>query len=39
MYGGGGSEVIRPTTFDLTSLFLSAAAHDVDHPGHNNLFE
>jgi hypothetical protein len=27
------------TTFDLASLFISSAAHDVDHPGHNNLFE
>ena len=27
------------TTFDLVSLFVSSAGHDVDHPGHNNLFE
>jgi 3'5'-cyclic nucleotide phosphodiesterase len=29
----------KATTFDLASLFISAAAHDMDHPGHNNLFE
>ncbi len=23
----------------MASLFISAAAHDVDHPGTNNLFE
>lgn len=24
---------------DLASLFISSAAHDVDHPGTNNVFE
>lgn len=23
----------------MAGLFISAAAHDVDHPGNNNLFE
>jgi hypothetical protein len=23
----------------MASLYLSSAAHDVDHPGHNNMFE
>jgi hypothetical protein len=23
----------------VAALLISAAAHDVDHPGHNNLFE
>lgn len=39
MTKGGGYELINPTTLELSSFFLSAAAHDVDHPGHNNLFE
>jgi 3'5'-cyclic nucleotide phosphodiesterase len=29
----------KATTFDLLSLFLSSASHDMDHPGHNNSFE
>jgi len=29
----------KATTFDLLSIFLSAAGHDMDHPGNNNLFE
>jgi len=24
---------------DLACLFISAGAHDVDHPGNNNVFE
>jgi len=36
---GGALDVCRITTFDIAALILSAAAHDVDHPGHNNLFE
>ena len=24
---------------DLLTLFVSSAAHDVDHPGNNNVFE
>jgi hypothetical protein len=24
---------------DLAGLLISAAAHDVDHPGNNNVFE
>ena len=35
----GIQDMLKATTFDLASLFLSAAAHDVDHPGNNNLFE
>ena len=37
--GGGAQDVCKMTTFDLTSLFISAASHDVDHPGNNNMFE
>lgn len=29
----------KATTFDLAALFVSSAAHDVDHPGNNNMFE
>jgi hypothetical protein len=29
----------KATTFDLASLFLSSASHDVDHPGNNNVYE
>jgi len=29
----------KATTFDLLGTFLSAAAHDMDHPGNNNVFE
>jgi hypothetical protein len=36
---GGAMEVCKITTFDVVALIVSAAAHDVDHPGHNNLFE
>ena len=39
MLGAGVQDMCKATTFDLASLFLSAAAHDVDHPGNNNLFE
>lgn len=31
--------MIKATTFDLLTLFVSSAAHDIDHPGNNNLFE
>jgi hypothetical protein len=36
---GGAFEKCKTTTFDLVALYISAAAHDVDHPGHNNVFE
>ena len=26
-------------SFDMASIYISAAAHDVDHPGHNNTYE
>lgn len=29
----------KATPSDLACLFLSAGAHDVDHPGHNNVYE
>ena len=37
--GGGAQETCKITTFDLACIFISCAAHDVDHPGTNNLFE
>jgi len=27
------------TPFDIFVTLVSAASHDIDHPGHNNLFE
>lgn len=27
------------TALDFFSLFISAASHDIDHPGNNNLYE
>jgi hypothetical protein len=36
---GGAQDRCKLSTFDLVGLFLSAAGHDVDHPGHNNLYE
>ena len=27
------------TVLDFFSLFISAAGHDIDHPGNNNLYE
>ncbi|CDW84348.1 3 5-cyclic nucleotide phosphodiesterase family protein [Stylonychia lemnae] len=36
---GGAQEICRVQTFDIAGLVISAAAHDVDHPGNNNLFE
>jgi 3'5'-cyclic nucleotide phosphodiesterase len=39
MRHSGGMKTLKANSFDLISLYLSAAAHDVDHPGHNNLFE
>lgn len=39
LLAGGAQEVIKATTLDLVSLFVASAAHDVDHPGNNNLFE
>jgi hypothetical protein len=36
---GAVYEALNTSTFDLASLFISAAGHDVDHPGNNNLYE
>eukprot|EP00349_Pseudokeronopsis_sp_Brazil_P002326 CAMPEP_0202972114 /NCGR_PEP_ID=MMETSP1396-20130829/33502_1 /ASSEMBLY_ACC=CAM_ASM_000872 /TAXON_ID= /ORGANISM="Pseudokeronopsis sp., Strain Brazil" /LENGTH=215 /DNA_ID=CAMNT_0049702179 /DNA_START=1064 /DNA_END=1711 /DNA_ORIENTATION=- len=36
---GGAYEKCKITTLDLAALFISSAAHDVDHPGNNNVFE
>lgn len=35
----GGESRLKPSVLELASLFISAAAHDVDHPGNNNVFE
>ena len=37
--GGNASNVCKINTFEMASLFISSAAHDVDHPGNNNVFE
>ena len=37
--GGNANETCKFNNLELASLFISAAAHDVDHPGHNNMFE
>lgn len=37
--GGSAQEFLKCTTLDLAAIFIAAAAHDVDHPGNNNLFE
>lgn len=37
--GANGQDILKTTTFDLASLFIASAAHDVDHPGNNNLYE
>lgn len=39
MLGAGVQDMCKATTFDLASLFLAAAGHDLDHPGNNNLYE
>jgi hypothetical protein len=39
MFGAGVQDMLNATTFDLLSLFMSSASHDVDHPGNNNVFE
>lgn len=39
LLAGGAQEIMKTTNFDLVSLFVSSAAHDVDHPGNNNLYE
>jgi cAMP-specific phosphodiesterase 4/calcium/calmodulin-dependent 3',5'-cyclic nucleotide phosphodiesterase len=36
---GGAQDRLKPTTLELAALLISAGAHDVDHPGHNNVFE
>ena len=27
------------TPFEIFIALISAAGHDIDHPGHNNVFE
>jgi cAMP-specific phosphodiesterase 4 len=39
LYNAGVQDMCKATTFDLLGTFLSAAAHDMDHPGNNNVFE
>jgi hypothetical protein len=37
--GANVMDVCKASTLELAALFLSAAAHDLDHPGNNNVFE
>eukprot|EP00347_Sterkiella_histriomuscorum_P012408 403368693 len=37
--GGNSQEMCKLNAFEMASLFISSAAHDVDHPGNNNVFE
>ena len=39
LYGGGVMDICKFTPIDLAGLFISSAAHDMDHPGSNNMFE
>ena len=39
LYNAGVQDMCKATTFDLLSIFIAAAGHDMDHPGNNNLFE
>ena len=32
-------EMLKMTSLDVLILLLSGAAHDIDHPGNNNMFE
>jgi 3'5'-cyclic nucleotide phosphodiesterase len=34
-----GIEILGVNDQTFLSLILACAGHDVDHPGHNNLFE
>jgi hypothetical protein len=35
----GAHEKCSMDAFDMASLFISSGAHDIDHPGNNNVFE
>ena len=37
--GWSAHQICAFDTFDLASLFLASAAHDMEHPGNNNVFE
>lgn len=36
---GGALARCKFSNFDMACLYISAAAHDVDHPGNNNVYE
>lgn len=36
---GGAKDICQANPLDLAGLLISSAAHDVDHPGNNNVFE
>lgn len=39
MVSAGGMLQCQTTALELASLLIASAAHDVDHPGTNNLYE
>ena len=39
MVSAGGMLQCQTNALELASLFIASAAHDVDHPGNNNIFE
>jgi hypothetical protein len=39
MIYAGGQLQCETNALDMAALFIASAAHDVDHPGNNNVFE
>lgn len=39
IFNCGVKEMCSMTDLDIFNTLISAAAHDMDHPGNNNVFE
>lgn len=39
VFNCGLKEMCNMTDLDIFLVFVSGAAHDIDHPGNNNVFE
>jgi len=39
MNKGGAQETLSLSSIDACALFVASGAHDVDHPGTNNMFQ